>query len=52
MNVLFRLDSSVQIDLGHLTRCLVLSEQYRHDIDNQFEKNIAKGTPLSFDMLV
>ena len=31
MNVVFRVDSSSQMGLGHLMRCLVLAEQYKED---------------------
>ena len=31
MNILFRVDSSSEIGLGHLKRCLVLAEQYQQD---------------------
>lgn len=31
MNIIFRVDSSSQIGLGHLMRCLVLAEQYKQD---------------------
>ncbi len=31
VNILFRLDSSSQIGLGHLMRCIVLAEQYKED---------------------
>jgi len=31
MNILFRVDSSSKIGLGHLTRCLVLAEEYERD---------------------
>ncbi len=31
MNILFRVDSSSKIGLGHLMPCLVLAEQYKKD---------------------